>query len=259
LKAVIFAGGYGTRLAELTSDIPKPLVPIGGMPILWHIMKYYSQFNVSEFVILAGYKSNLILDFFQRFQSPSFDIEISTADGQMNVYSTDREDWKVRIVDTGEDTLTGSRLYRARSVIDDGEDFFLTYGDGLANVDLNGLRTAHNESKNIVTLTAVTPPDRFGVLELDTGSEKVLSFEEKPKHDKHVINGGFFVVSQKVFEQKFTETQTVWETDILTNLCSEGKLGYFRHDGFWQSMDTLRDKENLQKKWHNNFCPWKNW
>jgi len=259
LKAVIFAGGYGTRLAELTSTIPKPLVPIGGMPILWHIMKYYSQFDVNEFIILAGYKSHLILDFFQRYRSPLFDLEISTMDGKINVYSNDREDWKVRILDTGEDTLTGSRLYRARSIFDDDEDFFLTYGDGLANIDLNALLNAHKENENIVTLTAVTPPDRFGVLELDQDTRSVLSFEEKPKHDNHVINGGFFVVSQSIFRKKFTDSKTVWETDILKSLCIDGKLGYFRHNGFWQSMDTLRDKENLQKRWNEKSCPWKIW
>jgi len=259
MKLVIFAGGYGTRLAELTSELPKPLVTVGDRPIIWHIMKYYSTFGINDFIILGGYKVQKIADFFQNFTSELFDIEICTVSRETTYHSKNTDEWTIRIIDTGLDTLTGSRLNKAKHALVDEEEFFLTYGDGLSDVDLNALRSCHQANNNRVTLTSVTPPARYGMLQNNSRNQQVISFNEKPTKNSDKINGGFFVVSQEIFDEQYNEKNTVWERDILTRLSKKNQLGYYQHNGFWYSMDTLREKEHLEKLWRSDNCPWKVW
>lgn len=259
MKLLIFAGGYGSRLAEFTSNTPKPLVQIGGKPIIWHIMKYYSTFGVNEFVLLVGYKALEFVDYFKTFNSDNFDIEIQTNSQEMIVHRKNIDNWSIRIIDTGLDTMTGSRLYRAKHSVENDDNFFLTYGDGLSNIDLSKLSNHHHSSDNCVTLSAVSPPGRFGVIEMDYENNKVTNLIEKPNGDGALINGGFFVVSSEIFNEHFEEVSTVWETDILESLSAKNKLGLFKHTDFWQSMDTLREKQKLEYLWKQKECPWRIW
>lgn len=257
MKAVILAGGLGTRLSEETVVKPKPLVEVGGMPILWHIMKGYSAFGVTEFVILAGYKSYHIKEFFRdytmRFSSVKFNQKTRT----MEVISDFSEPWEVTVLDTGLTTNTGGRLLRAKEHIDD-EKFFFTYGDGVANVDFAALLEHHNAHNATVTLTAVQPPGRFGALRLSSDQHTVEQFNEKPVGDGAWINGGFFVVEPEAIDEiEFDDT--AWEEKPLETIAKKGKLNAYKHSDFWQSMDTLRDKHKLEAYWNQGSAPWKVW
>ena len=233
MKAVILAGGYGTRFGEETHLKPKPMIEIGGKPILWHILKIYSAYKINEFVICCGYKGNVIKEYFSKFDSAS---------------------WNIELVDTGIDTMTGGRIKRIQNHIDD--TFCLTYGDGLSDVDINSLISFHEEKKSLATLTAVHPPERFGVLELS--EEYVTEFHEKHRGQSSWINGGFFVFEPEIFDYINDDT-TILERAPLETLAKEKKLTAFKHNGFWHSMDTLRDKNNLENLWNSKKAPWKIW
>lgn len=257
MKAVILAGGLGTRLSEETTLKPKPMVEVGGMPIIWHIMKGYSAYGVKDFIILGGYKSHVIKEFFRdymmRFSSVSFDMNKRT----MDIVDSKNEDWTVTVLDTGETTNTGGRLLKAKSFV--GKDpFFFTYGDGVSDIDFGVLLEQHLETGALVTLSAVQPPGRFGALSLSEGQVLVAKFEEKPIGDGAWINGGFFVVNPEAIE-KISGSNIAWEQEPLSSLAMEGKLGAYRHHGFWQSMDTLRDKEYLDRLWSEGSANWKVW
>lgn len=254
-KVAIFAGGFGTRLSEETAIRPKPMVEIGGMPILWHIMKYYAAYGCREFVIIGGYKIEYIRDFFLNFRQRTSDFTINLASGKVEFHDPWREDWQVSVVDTGKDTMTGGRLKRVRHLLGDGT-FFLTYGDGLSTVPLDRLLQEHSASDRWCTLTAVVQPGRYGSLHLaDDGS--VEGFREKGRMDGGLINGGFFVCEPEVFDV-IDGDDTVWEEEPMGRLIEAGRLGSFRHEDFWQSMDSLRDKEVLEAIWADS-PPWKIW
>ena len=233
MKAVILAGGYGTRFGEETHLKPKPMIEIGGKPILWHILKFYSAHKINEFVICCGYKGNVIKEYFSKLDSAL---------------------WNIELVDTGIDTMTGGRIKRIQNHIDD--TFCLTYGDGLSNVDINSLISFHKEKKSLATLTAIHPPERFGVLELS--EEYVTEFHEKHRGQSSWINGGFFVFDPGIFDYINDDT-TILERAPLETLAKEKKLTAFKHNGFWHSMDTLRDKNNLENLWNSKKAPWKIW
>ena len=233
MKAVILAGGYGTRFGEETHLKPKPMIEIGGKPILWHILKIYSAYKINEFVICCGYKGNVIKEYFSKFDSAL---------------------WNIELVDTGIDTMTGGRIKRIQNHIDD--TFCLTYGDGLSDVDINSLISFHKEKKSLATLTAIHPPERFGVLELS--EEYVTEFHEKHRGQSSWINGGFFVFEPEIFDYINDDT-TILERAPLETLAKEKKLTAFKHNGFWHSMDTLRDKNNLESLWNSKKAPWKIW
>lgn len=255
MKAVILAGGLGSRLSEETVLKPKPLVEVGDRPILWHIMKIYYSFGVKEFVICLGYKGYLIKEYFANYFRHNSDIVVSTRDGEIEVLDRSNEDWKIWLIDTGETTMTGGRIKRILDYVE-GDSFFLTYGDGLANIDINALSEHHKKHNKLATVTAVRTPGRFG--SLDIAGSDVSGFIEKPHGDGGWINGGFFVLSPKVGEY-IEEDKTVWEQEPLRNLASEGKMSAYKHDGFWQPMDTLRDKTYLNNLWESGQAPWKTW
>lgn len=254
--AVLLAGGFGTRLSEETHLKPKPMIEIGGKPILWHIMKYYSFFGINNFVICCGYKGYVIKEYFSNFLLHSSDVTFDMTTGSTVVHDTYTEPWKVTLVDTGESTLTGGRLLKVAKYISE-DNFCFTYGDGLSDVDINALCSSHFDSRKLATVTAVRPPGRFGLLEIDNNSS-VLSFNEKIESKTQYINGGFFVLNKKVFD--FIEGDaTSWELEPLTNLSSQGELHAFKHHGFWQPMDTLRDKHYLEGLWNSATAPWRVW
>lgn len=257
MKAVILAGGLGTRLSEETAVKPKPMVEIGGMPILWHIMKIYSHYGINDFVICCGYKGYVIKEYFANYAMHNSNVTFDFRSDAVEIHSSQAEPWKVTLVDTGHATMTGGRVRRVAPFIGN-EDFCLTYGDGVANVDIKRLIDVHKNGANVLaTVTAVKPPGRFGSLEI--GSEgKVTKFSEKPAGDGMRINGGFFVCSPEVLNY-VKDDNAVWEEFPLTTLASEGKLQAFFHDGFWQPMDTLREKTLLQDLWESNKAPWKLW
>lgn len=254
-KVAILAGGFGTRLSEETSVRPKPMVEIGGMPILWHIMKSYAHYGCSEFVIIGGYRVEYIRDYFLNFRQRTSDLTIDLCSGAVEFHSRLAEDWRVTIVDTGKDTMTGGRLKRAQHLLGD-EAFFLTYGDGLSNVPIDRLLAAHRASGNWCTLSAVVQPGRYGSLYID-GEGQVEGFREKGRTDGGLINGGYFVCEPEVFGM-IDGDDTIWEEEPMTRLIEQGKLGSFRHDDYWQSMDSLRDKQVLEAAWENS-PPWKVW
>ena len=256
MKAVILAGGLGTRISEETSVRPKTMVEIGGNPILWHIMKIYSAHGINEFVVCCGYKGYIIKEYFANYFLHMSDVTFDIAHNKMEVHQNYAEPWKVTLVDTGEDTLTGGRLKRVADYVKDEEAFCFTYGDGVGNVNLSELIAFHKASKVKATLTATMPLGRFGALELD--GDKVSRFCEKPKGDGAMINGGFFVLSPEVIDY-IDGDNTLWEREPLERLAKEGELAAYRHQGFWQPMDTLRDKMHLEELWQSGNAPWKIW
>ena len=255
MKAVILAGGLGTRLSEETYLKPKPMVEIGGKPILWHIMKIYSFYGINDFIICCGYKGYLIKEYFANYFIHTCDITIDMSDNSIDVHQKKTEPWKVTIVDTGEKSDTAGRLKRVVKYIDD-EVFCFTYGDGLSDVNIKKLIEDHISMDLDATLTAVKPPGRFGSLSID--KKKVIKFQEKPDGDNAWINGGFFVINKKVLDLILSDSSS-WEIDILPILAEKSQLNSFMHEGFWQPMDTLRDKQSLEELWKRNKAPWKHW
>ena len=256
MKAVILAGGLGTRISEETDHKPKPMVEIGHKPILWHIMKIYSAHGINDFIICCGYKGYVIKEYFANYFLHMSDVTFCMNTNQMEVHHKRADPWTVTLVDTGERTMTGGRLKRVERYLRDEDAFCFTYGDGVSDVDISALIRFHNKQGSLATLTAVYPPARFGALNLENG--KVLSFEEKPKGDGGRINGGFFVLSPKVIDL-IDGDDTIWEKAPMERLASQGEMSGFPHDGFWQPMDTLRDKNNLEALWDSGKAPWKIW
>ena len=255
MQAVILAGGLGTRLSEETHLKPKPMVEIGGKPILWHILKIYSHHGINDFVICLGYKGYLIKEFFANYSLHTSDVTYDLKKEEITVHRRKSEEWKVTLVDTGENTLTGGRLLRVKEYLKN-EPFCFTYGDGVGNIDINKLINHHNNSKKLATLTAVQPPGRYGALELS--GNIVISFQEKPLGDNSWINGGFFVLDPSVIKL-ISGDECMWEDEPLKLLASQGELNAFKHFGYWQPMDTLRDKKVLEEQWINGKAPWKMW
>lgn len=256
MKAIILAGGLGTRISEETHLKPKPMIEIGGKPILWHIMKLYSAYGVSKFVICCGYKGYMIKEYFANYFLHMSDVTFDMKDNSMEVHQRNVEPWRVTLVDTGENTLTGGRLKRVSDYIKDEEAFCFTYGDGISNVDIRASIEFHLQHGKLATITAVQPPGRYGALER-SGSQ-VTGFTEKPRGDGGLINGGFFVLSPKVLDL-IEGDQCSWEGKPLTQLASMGEMMAFEHQGFWQPMDTLRDKNMLEELWVSGKAPWKIW
>ena len=257
MKAVILAGGLGTRISEETSVRPKPMVEIGAMPIIWHIMKTYSHYGVNEFILLCGYKGHIIKDFFINYAVRSSSVEVDLSNDSVKLLDATREPWKITLLDTGETTMTGGRIRRAREYIGD-ETFFLTYGDGVSNVNLHALLDTHQSDNSLVTLTAVQPPGRFGTLTLAEKQTRVNQFLEKPQGDGAWINGGYFAVEPASLDY-IDGDDISWEKEPLMKIAEENKLSAYKHSGFWQPMDTLRDKQYLESLWENQSPPWKVW
>jgi len=255
MKAVILAGGYGTRISEETHLKPKPLIEIGGMPILWHIMKTYSEHNITDFVICCGYKGYLIKEYFANYFLHRSDVTFDIQNNSMEVHQKFVEPWKITLIDTGLDTMTGGRLKRVKDYVGD-ETFCFTYGDGLSNIDISKLIQFHKDKKSIATVTAVQQPGRFGILNFK--DELISEFNEKPSDDGTWINGGYFVLEPQVFDY-IENDSTVWEKDPLEKLAKENQLQGFKHKGFWHPIDTMREKNHLESLWNSNKAPWKNW
>jgi glucose-1-phosphate cytidylyltransferase len=255
MKAVILAGGFGSRLSEETSARPKPMVEIGGKPILWHIMKLYAAHGIDEFVICLGYKGYMIKEYFANYYLHTSDVSFDLASGGMKIHRSASEPWRVTLVDTGEQTMTGGRLKRVLPFLDERE-FCFTYGDGVADIDLSALIAFHRARGTLATVTAVQPRGRYGALRVENG--QVRSFEEKPHDDGRWTNGGFFVLSREV-ERYLKDDRTIWEREPMRALVSEGQLASYRHDGFWQAMDTLRDRNLLEELWASGAAPWRVW
>jgi glucose-1-phosphate cytidylyltransferase len=255
LKAVILAGGLGTRLAEETEFKPKPLVEIGGKPIIWHIMKIYSHFGINDFIVCVGYKGYLIKEYFANYVRHMADVTINLSNGEMIVHQNHAEPWSVTLIDTGEKTMTGGRISRVRDYVR-GEDFCLTYGDGVSSVDVGALIAFHKSHGHLATVTAVQPPGRFGAMEVY--EDRVATFLEKPRGDGGWINGGFFVLKSAAIDL-IEGDDTVWEAEPLRTLAASGQLAAYTHAGFWQPMDTLRDKQFLEELWASGKAPWKVW
>ena len=255
MKCVILAGGLGTRISEETQLRPKPMIEIGGKPLLWHIMKLYSTYNINDFIICCGYRGYIIKEYFANYFLHMSDVTFDMSLNKMHVHHKKAEPWRVTVVDTGDETMTGGRLKRIESHLSD-ETFCLTYGDGLSNVNIKASIQSHRTSGKKATVTAVRPPGRFGMLDICDGS--VVGFNEKPDGDGGWINGGFFVLERAVLDYIDTD-KTVWERQPLEHLSRNGELNAFQHDGFWQPMDTLRDKLNLEDLWNSGKAPWKIW
>lgn len=256
MKVVILAGGLGTRISEETEIKPKPMIELGGKPILWHIMKSYSLYGFNDFIICLGYKGYKIKEYFNNYFLHQSDVTFDLKNNNIDIHSTSIEPWKVTLVDTGENTMTGGRIKRISSFIGN-ETFMMTYGDGLSDVNIENLVAFHKVNGKIATLTAIQMPNRFGLLELGQNS-KVLSFQEKPCGDQSYINGGFFVLEPSIFSY-IDNDQTIFERTPLENLAKEDELLAFKHDGFWRPMDTLRDKIALEELWNQGNAPWKKW
>ena len=256
MKVALLAGGFGTRLSEETSIRPKPLVEIGGRPIMWHIMKIYAHYGLRDFVIIGGYKVQMIREFFLRYQMDTTDFTIDLRTGSVKWLGEVAEDWRVTVIDTGVDTMTGGRLRRARHLLSDGP-FCLTYGDGVSDVNIGKLIETHRRLGRWCTVTAVTQPGRYGALRLDPSRAKVEGFREKGAADGGLINGGFFVCEPQVLDL-IDSDETVWENEPIAQLVKLGQLSSYNHTGYWQSMDSLRDKELLERSWKTG-APWKVW
>lgn len=258
MKVAILAGGLGTRISEETHSIPKPMIQIGGKPILWHIMKIYSYFGFNEFIILAGYKSYVIKEYFANYFLHQSDVTFNLATNSMEILNSQSEPWKVTILDTGLNTMTGGRIKRAERFLGDAP-FFLTYGDGVANVNIHRQLEFHKHHGKKVTMTAVQPEGRFGAINIEEGSERVANFMEKPKGDGAWINGGFFICEPGIFDFLNEGDQTIWERYPLEEIARKEELQAFKHTGYWKPMDTLRDKMQLEDEWKKNEAPWKVW
>ena len=258
MKAVILAGGLGTRISEETDHKPKPMIEIGGRPVLWHILKMYSSYGINEFIICCGYKGYVVKEYFANYFLHMSDVTFDMNENNMIVHKQYADPWKVTVVDTGELTMTGSRIKKIKEYVKDEEAFCLTYGDGVSDVNLNSLIDFHKNHGKLATLISVFSPARFGALSIND-ENLIESFEEKPKGDGGMINGGFFVLSPKVIDYIDHDTNEIWEKKPLEDLASANELVAYRHEGFWQPMDTLRDKNFLENLWSNNKAPWKNW
>ena len=256
MKAVILAGGLGTRLSEETVVKPKPMVEIGGKPILWHIMKMYSAHGINDFIICCGYKGYVIKEYFANYFLHMSDVTFHMAENRMEVHEKRAEPWNVTLVDTGDASMTGGRLKRVSEYVKDDEAFLFTYGDGVSDVDIKASIDFHKSHGKLATLTATYPPGRFGALDIQ--NNQILSFKEKPRGDGALINGGFFVLSPKVIDL-IDNDATTWEQEPLMALAEQGQLMAYEHDGFWQPMDTLRDKHYLEEHWQKDKAPWKVW
>jgi len=255
VKAVILAGGLGTRLSEETTAKPKPMIEIGAKPLLWHVMKIYSAHGIDEFVVCLGYRGYMIKEYFANYYLHMGDVTFDLKDNRMEVHQSGAEPWKVTLIDTGPDTMTGGRLKRVLPYVD-GDEFCFTYGDGVSDVDLPALLAFHRAHGRLATVTAVQPSGRFGALDIE--GEVIRGFEEKPKGDGGWINGGFFVLSPEV-ARYIDGDSTVWEQEPLKGLAADGQLSSFKHRGFWQPMDTVRDRNHLEELWHSGRAPWKVW
>ncbi|HGE8241676.1 glucose-1-phosphate cytidylyltransferase [Aeromonas veronii] len=256
MKAVILAGGLGTRLSEETVVKPKPMVEVGGKPILWHIMKMYSAHGINDFIICCGYKGYVIKEYFANYFLHMSDVTFHMAENRMEVHEKRAEPWNVTLVDTGDASMTGGRLKRVSEYVKDDEAFLFTYGDGVSDVDIKASIDFHKSHGKLATLTATYPPGRFGALDIQ--NNQILSFKEKPRGDGALINGGFFVLSPKVIDL-IDNDATTWEQEPLMALAEQGQLMAYEHDGFWQPMDTLRDKHYLEELWQKDKAPWKVW
>lgn len=257
MKAVVLAGGYGTRISEETAVRPKPMVEIGEQPILWHIMKIYSAHGINDFVICCGYKGNVIKQYFANYFLHLSDVTFDLRSNQISYHRHQVEPWRVTLVDTGEETMTGGRLRRVRDYLDD-ETFCFTYGDGVSDVNITRLIEFHKSQRTLATLTTVKPSGRFGVVALSEGDNKISAFREKASGDSAWINGGFFVLEPEVIDY-IEGDATVWEKEPLARLAETGQLSAYRHAGFWHPMDTLRDKHELEELWTGGNPPWKVW
>jgi glucose-1-phosphate cytidylyltransferase len=256
MKVVILAGGLGSRISEETNLHPKPMIRIGSMPILWHIMKIYSAHGFNEFVICCGYKGYIIKEFFANYLLHTSDVTIDMANNHINLHNKNGEEWMVSLVDTGEESMTGGRLKRISEYVKDDKSFFLTYGDGVSDIDISASLAFHEQHGKLATITAVQPPGRFGALSLH--EQQVMAFVEKPAGNKGFINGGFFVLSPKCLD--FIDNDAIiWEHEPLVRLAEMGQLMAYEHKGFWQPMDTLRDKNVLENLWSTGDAPWKKW
>ncbi|EXI74324.1 MAG TPA: glucose-1-phosphate cytidylyltransferase [Candidatus Accumulibacter phosphatis] len=256
MKAVILAGGAGTRLAEETTVRPKPMIEIGGKPILWHIMKIYSSHGINDFVICLGYRGYVIKEYFANYFLHMSDVTLDLANNRIEVHERHAEPWRVTLIDTGDSTQTGGRLRRVRSHLDNDELFCFTYGDGVGNIDIGASVDFHRQQRVLATVTAVTPPGRFGALEL--AADRVLAFQEKPAGDGAWVNGGFFVLSPRVLDL-IDGDSCMWEAGPVDQLSRRGQLAAWRHPGFWHAMDTLRDRNHLEQLWASGNAPWKTW
>lgn len=256
MKAVILAGGYGTRITEESVLRPKPMVEIGGRPILWHIMKIYAAHGITEFIICLGYKGYVIKEYFANYVLHAADVTIDLAQNRLEYLSGAPEPWKVTLVETGEATETGGRLKRVARWLQDDDTFCMTYGDGVSDIDITASLAFHRKHGKLATMAAVTPPGRFGALTME--GDSVTGFREKPRGDGGLINGGFFVLSRQVLDY-VTDDKSVWERAPLEKLATEGQLEAFRHDGFWQPMDTVRERLVLESLWNSGKAPWKVW
>jgi glucose-1-phosphate cytidylyltransferase len=256
MKAIILAGGLGTRISEESSTKPKPMITVGGKPIIWHIMKMYSYHGINDFVICCGYKGYMIKEYFANYFLHMSDVTFDVENNSMRVHEKRAEPWKVTLVDTGEKTMTGGRLGRIAEYIKDEESFCMTYGDGVSDIDISSTINFHKQHGKLATITGVIPIGRFGALQIR--NQQVVSFKEKPKGDGAVINGGFFVLSPRVISL-IKDDQTIWEQEPLTQLAQDGQLMAFEHKGFWQPMDTQRDHHFLEELWNSGYAPWKKW
>ena len=257
MKAVILAGGLGTRLSEETHIRPKPMVEIGGKPILWHIMKIFDHYGINEFIICCGYKGGFIKEYFNNYHLRNTDIKFDLSDNSSTVIRNTEENWKVTCVDTGDDSLTGTRLKRVKEFLDPNDPFFLTYGDGVGDIDITSLIQFHKNHGKLATLTATRPPARYGLLKFGL-NDSVKEFMEKPEDDNSWVNGGYFVLNPSVID-RIANDHTSWENDPLNSLANDGQLKAFKHYGYWQPMDTLREKIMLNELWDSGEAPWKVW
>jgi glucose-1-phosphate cytidylyltransferase len=256
MKVVLLAGGFGTRISEESELKPKPMIEIGGRPILWHIMKIFSHYGYNDFIICCGYKGYYIKDYFHHYYMHQTDVTIDIATNEMQFHKSQSESWKITLVDTGLNTMTGGRIKRVKQYVGD-ETFMLTYGDGVSDVNIGKLVEYHKKNNSLATLTAIQPSGRFGGLDI-SGDGNVVNFIEKPKGEGGWINGGFFVLEPKIIDY-INDDATIWEKEPLENLTKDGQLSAYKHEGFWQPMDTLRDKMHLEKLWKSDNAPWKIW
>jgi len=257
MKAVILAGGLGTRISEETNLKPKPMIDIGGKPILWHIMKTYSAYGVHDFIICCGYKGYIIKEYFSNYFLHMSDVTIDLSENSIEIHERFAEPWRVTLVDTGEGSMTGVRLKAVSRYLENEDCFCFTYGDGVADINIAKLIEYHKSHKRLATMTAVYPPGRFGALDINE-EKNIVSFREKPKGDGGMINGGFFVLSPQVMDL-ISDSQTIWEHEPLESLARAGQLKAYEHEGFWQPMDTLRDRIQLEELWSSGKAPWKVW